>query len=212
MSFALSALRTKTRRLIGDEDTTNTHFDDSELLDYLNQASLFMATEMEWPEQTSTATSVQSQALYALPSDFVALIDVYFDNLPLTIVDREDLKQINPAWQDADDATPQYLYKADNAVMGLYPPPDAAHAGLDIQIQYISIPADMATDTDIPDLHTAFQIALPFYAAYLCDYKLGNLKASQMHFAQYDLHRKRVMSKVQGFADDTKRFRWPGSL
>lgn len=212
MSFALAALRTKTRRLIGEEDTTNTHFTDSELLDYLNQASLFLATEMEWPEQTSTAPSVQSQALYSLPSDFLSLTDVYFDGFPLVVMDRADLKQINSQWQASDDGTPQYFYKADNLAVGLYPPPDSAHSGLDMQIQYISLPEDMADDTDVPDLHTAFQISLPFYAAYLCDYKLGNLKSAQIHFQQYELHKKKVMSKVQDFAEDLKRFRWPANL
>lgn len=212
MSFALSALRTKTRRLISEEETDNTHFDDDELLDYLNQASLFLATEMEWPEQTSTAVSVEDQALYSLPSDFISLRDVYLDGQPLTPVLREDLKEINPQWQSADSGTPQYFYEADNLAVGLWPPPDSDHDSLNIQIQYISLPADMVTDTDIPDLHTAFQIALPFYAAYLCDYKLGNLKASQMHFQQYDLHAKRVRSKVQGFADDRKRMTWPRNL
>lgn len=212
MSFALAALRTKTRRLIGEEDSLNSHFTDPELLDYLNQASLFLATEMEWPEQTSTAPSVQSQALYSLPSDFISLRDAYLDGVPLVVMDRSDLKQINSQWQSAADGTPLYFYKADNLAVGLWPAPDAAHAGKDLQIQYISLPADMADDTDVPDVHTAFQIALPFYAAYLCDYKLGNLKSSQIHFQQYELHKKRVMSKVQDFAEDAKRFKWPANL
>lgn len=212
MSFALATLRTKTRRLIGEEDPLNSHFTDPELLDYLNQASLFLATEMEWPEQTSNATSVLDQALYSLPADFISLSEVYLDGRPLKILDRSDLKQINSQWQNESSGTPQYFYKADNLAVGLYPAPNSTYAGLAIQIQYISLPADMAGDTDVPDLHTAFQIALPFYAAYLCDYKLGNQKQSAIHFQQYDLHAKRVRSKVQDFSEERRRFAWPRCL
>lgn len=205
---SLAALRISTRRLIDEQDTTNTHFTDSEINDYLNQATQYLGVEMEWPIQTSTATAIVSQALYTLPDDFVSVISVYFNNLPLQILDRNDLTAITPNWQNTPTGKPRIAYKADNAVLGLWPAPDADNADLDIQIEYIQVPATLSSDSDIPDLHTSYQICLPFYAAFLCDYRLGNDKKADLHFKLYEKHRTSLMSKVQKFSDSMLRFKW----
>lgn len=196
------------RRYILEEDNTNTHFTDSEINDYLNQAVTFLGTQMEWPEQVDQATAVAGQALYQLPDDFIALIDVYFNNTKLVVLERADLGQISPVWQNDPSSTPKIAYRFNNNTVGLYPAPDANQTGYTLQIQYIHLPAALAADTDVPDLHTAFQMCLPFYAAFLCDYKLGNDKKADMHLQKYDQHRKALMSKVQTFAVDNLRFRW----
>lgn len=205
---SLSTLRTAVRRYINEEDSTNSHFTDSEINDYLNQATLFLATQMEWPEQVDNATAVAGQALYQLPNDFVALTDVYFNNQKLVVLERADLGEITPGWQNDVASTPKIAYRFNRNTIGLYPFPDANQSGYEIQIQYIYLPATMTADSDTPDVHTAFQICLPFYAAFLCDYKLGNDKKSETHLQKYDQHRKALMSKVQKFSDDLLRFRW----
>jgi hypothetical protein len=205
---ALSTLRTTVRRYVLEEDNTNTHFTDSEINDYLNQAVTFLGTQMEWPEEIDQATAIPNQALYQLPDSFIALVDVYFNNQKIIILDRADLGQISPSWQQDPSSTPKIAYQFNRNTIGLYPAPDANQTGYTIQIQYIHLPATLVNDTDIPDLHTAFQMCLPFYAAFLCDYKLGNDKKADMHLQKYDQHRKALMSKVQSFSSDLMRFRW----
>lgn len=205
---SLADLRISVRRLINEEDSTNSHFTEAEINDYLNQAVTFLGTQMEWSEQTDQASAVTNQTLYQLPDDFIALVDVYFDNQKLVILERADLGQISPAWQNDPAGIPKIAYKNSQNVVGLYPTPDSMQNGKAIQIQYIKIPATLATDSDVPGLHTSFQMCLPFYAAFLCDYKLGNDKKSDTHLQRYDQHRKALMSKVQRFSDDLLRFRW----
>lgn len=205
---SLLQLRTAVRRYINEEDATNSHFSDSEINDYLNQAVTFLGTQMEWPEQIDQASAVANQTLYQLPSDFVALVDVYFNNQKIIVLDRSDLGHISPSWQNDPASIPKIAYRFNNDTIGLYPTPDSTQDGFVIQVQYIHLPATLSLDTDIPDLHTAFQMCLPFYAAFLCDYKLGNDKKSDMHLQKYDQHRKALMSKVQKYSDDLLRFRW----
>lgn len=205
---SLSSLRTSLRRAISEEDSNNSNFTNTELDSYLNQATLFLGVEMEWPLQTSTAVGVLDQALYSLPDDFVSLVDAYYDDEHLTVLERADLTALNSSWQDATSGTPGSIYKADNAVIGLYPPPDSANAGLTLQIQYIQVPATLSADADIPDLHVAFQMCLPFYAAFLCESKVGNDKKAALQYQRFDLHRKSLMSKIQRFSPDSYRFRW----
>lgn len=196
------------REYILETDSSNSHFTDSQLNNYLNDAVLFLATEMEWPVQIDTATAVQDQYLYSLPTDFIALVDVYFDNTKIQPLSREDLGGVSPSWQQDPSSTPKVAYKAGPSTLGLYPAPDSTQAGKIIQIQYVHLPATLSQDTDVPDLHSAFQLALPFYAAFICDYQLGNEKAAENHLAKYNLHKKTIMSKVQKFSDDLLRFRW----
>lgn len=208
MALTRVSMTTAVRRYINETDSTNSNFTDSEIYDYLNQAIRFLGTEMEWPLQTAEATSVLDQAVYSLPEDFISLIDIYFDNLDLPVIERADLSAKRTDWQDADSSKPQYAYKADNAKVGLWPPPDADNAGLIIQIQYIKVPPDLSDDSTAPDLHVAFQDCLPFYAAALCEIKAGNTKRSDYMFSLYEGHKKKLMSKVQRFSDDDLRFRW----
>lgn len=205
---SLLTLRTTVRRYINEEDPDNSHFTNDEITDYLNQAITFLGTQMEWPEQVDQATAVPDQALYQLPDDFIAIVDVYFNNRKIVVLDRADLGQISPSWQSDPSSTPQIAYRFNNNTIGLYPAPDSNQTGYILQVQYIHLPATLSQDSDIPDLHTAFQMCLPFYAAFLCDYKLGNDKKSDMHLQKYDQHRKALMSKVQKYSDDLLRFRW----
>lgn len=205
---SLATLRTTTRRYINEENSANSHFTNSEIDDYLNQAVAFLGTQMEWPEQVDVATAVPDQALYQLPDDFIALTDVYFNNQKLIVLERADLGQISPQWQDDPSSTPRIAYRFNRNTVGLYPAPDANQTGYVVQIQYIHMPATLSVDSDIPDVHTAFQMCLPFYAAFLCDYKLGNKDRSDQHLQKYDQHRKALMSKVQKYSDDLLRFRW----
>lgn len=208
---ALSTLRTRVREYILETDSSNSHFTDAQINNYLNDAVLFLGTQMEWPIQTSTATAITDQSLYSLPTDFIELIDGYFDNTKVGILSREDLGGVSPSWQQDPSSTPKVFYKADNAVLGLYPPPDSSQNGKVIQIQYVSLPATLSQDTDVPDLHSAFQLCLPFYAAFICDYSLGNEKQADKHLAMYEYHKKQLMARVQKFSDDLLRFRWSSS-
>ena len=205
---SLADLRLATRRRINELDSTNSHFTDSELNDYLNQAVTFLGTQMEWPEQIDQATAVAGQSLYKLPDDFIELTDVYFNNKKLVILERADLGQISPDWQDDPPTTPTIAYRYNRNTVGLYRTPDANQTGYTLQIQYIYLPATLTQDTDVPDLHTAFQMCLPFYAAFLCESRLGNDKKADSNLVNFERHRKALLSKVQKYSDDLLRFRW----
>jgi len=199
-----------TRRIIDEETAANSHFTDDEIYDYLNQAIRILGTETEWPLQTAEATSVEDQAVYTLPTDFVSLSDIYFNDFVMTIVDRTDLAKFRQDWQNAESAAPNYAYRADNAKIGLWPPPDAANSGKTIQIQYVKVPPDLSDDTTAPDLHVTFNDCLPFYAAFLCEHKMGNSKRSDLNLKLYEDHKRRLLSKVQRFSDSLLQFRWSG--
>lgn len=197
-----------TRKLIDETDSNNSHFTDSEIYGYINQAIRYLGTDIEWPLQTAQATSVANQAVYTLPEDFISLSDIYFDNVNIGIIERADLSAIQSDWQNAPANKPRYAYKSDNQKIGLWPKPDSDNAGLLLQIQYIKVPPDLSDDATAPDLHSAFFDCLPFYAAFMCEHSLGNRKAAETNMNLYEVHKKRLLSRVQRFSDETLRFRW----
>lgn len=201
-------LTSRVREYIDETDSDNSHFTDVQIYSFLNQAIRFLGTDLEWPLQTAEATSAEDQAVYTLPENFISLIDVYFDNFPLTIIERVDLIALDLQWQNAESSTPHYAYKSDNAKFGLWPKPNADQADKTIQIQYIKLPADLAADVDVPDLHTALQDCLPWYAAYICEKSMGNSKRSQELLGDYQFHKNTLKSKVEEFSGRTKRFVW----
>jgi hypothetical protein len=201
-------LTSRVREYIDENDEDNSHFTDVQIYSFLNQAIRFLGADLEWPSQTAEATSVLDQPVYSLPDDFISLTDVYFDNNPLVVIERVDLTAINALWQDAPSGKPLYAYKSDNDKIGLYPPPGSDDSNKTIQIQYIKLPADLDDDTDVPDLHTAFQDCLPFYAAAICEKSMGNTKAKDANMSDYEYHKKKLVSKLQRFSDQSFRFRW----
>lgn len=207
---SLSTLRTTTRRFINETDSANSTVEDDEIDDYLNQALTYLGTRLEWSEQTSESSAVTDQAVYELPDNFIAIKDAYFNNVKIKVLERADLAFLNPNWQDDPSGLPQYAYKADVNVVGLYPAPSSDHNGESLQVQYIKIPEDLSDDADVPDVHAAMQICLPFYAAFLCDYKLGNDKKAEFHMKMFEAHFQTLKSKVQKYADELLRFRWAG--
>ena len=209
-SLALSDLLLMTRRCVNELDSTNSHFTDSEITDYLNQGVTFLGTQMEWPEQVDNSTATPDQPLYQLPNDFIELEDVYFNNIRMVILERADLGARHPSWQNDPDGTPYVAYRFNRNTIGLYPMPDANQTGYTLQIQYIYMPGELVNQTDVPDLHTAFQMCLPFYAAFLCENRLGNDKKAETDLENFDRHRKALMAKVQKYSDDLLRFRWAG--
>jgi hypothetical protein len=203
-------LTTAARILIDERDAANSHFTDLELYGFANQAIRYLGADMEWPFQTAQTTSVVDQAVYTLPEDFIALADFFFDNEDIPIIERADLSAFDKNWQIATSGRPRYAYKSDNAKIGLWPKPSTENAGKVIQIQYIKLPADLSTDGQVPDLHTAFQDCIPFYVAFLCEHAMGNSKRAELNLGLYDSHKKTLRSKLQRFSDDTLAFRWSG--
>lgn len=200
-------LTTTVRLYIDENDSGNSHFTDAQIYTSINKAIRYLGTDLEWPIQTAQATAVTDQAVYTLPDDFISLLDVYFDNSPLILIERADLPAINGTWQDATSTIPRYAYKADNAKIGVYPKPDSSQSGNLLQIQYIKIPPDLSDDSTAPDLHTVFQDCLPYYAASELELSMGNTKRSQDLRALFEAEKKRLQSKVQRFSDEM-RFTW----
>lgn len=205
---SLATLRVDTRRLLDETDSSNSNFQDTELTDYLNKALRKVATELEWPIARATATSVSGQAHYALPSNFLLLLDVFFDGKKLDFKDLQDMPAHDSNYLSASPDLPKLAYHADNDQIGLYPAPSIAYAAKSIYIDYIKFATDLSADADVPDLLTVVADLLPYWAANLANLRAGNLKTADYFRGLYASEMKILKPKVVKFSEELLGLRW----
>lgn len=206
----LSTLETSVRRLIQEEDTSNTNFTSAEITDYLNEGIRRLATSLEWQLGVFTASTVQDQSVYSLPAHVVSIIDVYMDSKPLQIFDRTDLVRFNQGWLTEEASEPRYAYRADRNLLGLFPKPSSTWSSKELRIQVVKLPDTLVNGADTPDLHITFQDLLPFYAAFRCEMKGGNNARAADFLKLYQNGIKEVQGQLEKFADSSLRFQIDG--
>lgn len=138
--MTLEELITAWRRLINEE--TASFFSDAEGTQWLEQGAKDFALHTECIERTTNITSVENQAEYTMPSDFIVAVSVFYDGAALrkgnvigqTIYD-----------QTGTEVTTPYFYRVRNRILRLFPAsPDA---GKTITVEYAALPL---TAADIP--------------------------------------------------------------
>ena len=202
----LSQLETSVRRLIQEEDTSNTNFTSAEITDYLNEGIRRLATNLEWQLAVFTATSVQDQSTYTLPGHIVSIIDLTLDGQPLSILDRSDLDRLYGDWVNEEASEPRVAYRADRNRLGLFPKPSADYTGKQIRLQAVKLPDTLVDTGDVPDVHIAFQDLLPFYAAFRCHLKAGNREAAADMLKLFQNGVTSIQGQLDKFADHFMAF------
>ena len=205
-----SSLETATRRLIQEEDSTNTNYTSAEILDYINEGIRRLAATLGWPLAIFTATSVEDQSTYSIPGNIICLVDFYFDNEPLTVVDRSDLTGIDKSWLTADASKPRWAYRADRDKFGVYPKPDLDRAGKEMRIQAVKLSDTLVDSDDIPDLHVAFHDCVPYYAAFKCELKGGNNQRAADFLKIFKDYRDEMKGNLEKTSEQLMAFHFGG--
>jgi hypothetical protein len=207
-SQTLGTLETSVRRLIQEEDTSNSSFTSSEIADYLNEGIRRLATSLEWQLAVFTASTVTDQTSYQLPAHVVSLIDVFIDSKPLSVLDRKDLISINQDWLTATSDEPRYAYRASRDTLGLYPKPSSTWNAKELRIQAVKLPDTLVDSSDAPNLHISFQDLLPYYAAFRCELKAGNNSRAADFLKLFQNGTKEIQAQLDRFSDAALGFQF----
>lgn len=206
----LSTLEVSVRRLIQEEDTTNSNFETEEIYDYLNEGLRRLSTKLEWQLAIFTTNSVQDQQVYTIPDHLICIVDIYFDGTKLAFLDRAAMTNVNYGWMDEAAGTPRFAYKEDRNKIGLYPKPDSANASLELRMQGIKMPDTLVDSTDAPDVHIALQDALPYFAAFRCEWKAGNRDRAADALKLFKDSISEVQTQLIKFAEQLNAFTFDG--
>lgn len=206
------SLETATRRLIFEEEAANSNFSSPEILDYINEGVRRLSTYLGWQLAIFTATSVQDKQTYSIPAHIICLMDFYFDNRPLPVIDRTDMPSVDQNWRNAASGRPRYAYRADRDKFGLYQKPDADNAGKEMRCQAVKLPDTLVNSSDLADVHIAFHDCIPYYAAFKCELKGGNNQRAADFLKIYKDYRDEIKGVLEKTAEGLAAFHFGGHV
>jgi len=217
----LQQIRSQTRVLISETDEANSHFSNSELNSFTNQAINFLTTLIEYPRDIVEIQVEDGVGIYSLLSDTLIIRTAYFGDVnvkddikPLKVLTEETLKELFPTWLDETTDTrgrPRYLILLNRKQIFIYPRPDTAESasGKKVILGYIFRPTDLSADGDTPDLPTPYHTLLQFYAAHMCYAgKLQRIDISNNMFTIFTTKVQALKPTMIKEAQELLRFQW----
>lgn len=220
MSVTLGQLRSKVYSLLR-EDSTNTHFTDSDINGFLNEGSEFSAVFIEYPRNLVSVQVQNNVGSYANPADNLIVRTAYFgdssisgDIRPVKIVSEETLREQYPSWLDNTASgtadRPEYLIQLDRKTVHAFPRPNAvgAASGKKLWLNYNYVPAAMVNDSDVPDLPTPYHNLLPLYALHLAYIALQNVPLAKEMYVEFMEKVQRIKSAVTKETKEGLSFSW----
>ena len=182
----LSQIRSLVRQKISQTDETNTDFTNDELNGFINEGQRFLGVIVKKPIDHIEIQVQQDYPAYTLPPDAILLATAYFgdvsiqrDVLPLKIMTEEALKEVNPQWMDENASSqgrPTRIILLDRRTVFINPRPnsDQGVSGKKLRLGYVYQPANMANDSDAPDIPLVYHDLISEYATQMCFF--GKLK------------------------------------
>lgn len=159
----VSDIKARIKRVFGDESAVQ--LTDDDIVRWINDAQKEIAQQNdEVLETIATTASVSNQAEYTLPPDILRLRSVRYGNLKLKGLSLQEADQQitnyeNPA--SYRTGTPEVFWIYANRIT-LYPTPNTSDPS-NLKFYYTRIPAEVAVDADIPELHTKYHLRIVEY-------------------------------------------------
>lgn len=222
MAKTLQQLRNTVYALLR-EDSTNTHFADTTIIDgFLNEGMEYAAVFIEYPRDLVSVLAQLNVGSYPNPADNLVLRTAYFGNRdsitgdirPVKVVSEETLKTIFPTWMDQTAGTtadyPDYLIQLDRKTVYICPRPNAAAIAKSrrLFLNYNYVPAAMVSDSDTPDLPVPYHNLLPEYALHRCYIALQNADLSDRMFKSFMAKVQQLKSAVTKETKEGLGFSW----
>lgn len=219
----LSDIRSQVYSLLRETSSTDSNFTDAQINSFINQTVKLLVPIIEQPRKFSSGTQVtQGTGGYTVPSDFVMLKTAYFgdesingDSRPLQFVTEQVLRAVYPSWRStatANQDRPRYIMLLDDDTFYIYPTPSAVESasGKKLVYSYLFLPADLSSDSDIPDLPLTYHDLIKFYAAYLCYLNMGNKDTAVLMYKSFMEQHKLIQSASTIESEENLSFSWVG--
>lgn len=158
-SLTLSTIRDQIRRNIRDTASASARqrYSNAILLEFINEAQREVVNLTWLTEATTTYGLTTGTTFYDLPSDFLAVKLVQYEDTDSTTIELKEKSfkrtfQSNPDWDDVTtDPNEYFILQDDNTSLQIgYSGIPAATSTGTVTIRYINLPVDLAADADLP--------------------------------------------------------------
>jgi hypothetical protein len=156
-------IKTRVKRQFGDESSVQVTDDD--IVRWINDGQREIATVNDEVLETIATTAITSgTADYALPEDMLRLRTVRYGNRKIQGLTLQEAEEKIVNYEDPASyktGTPEYFWIYANRIT-LYPTPNLTDSD-NLKLYYTRIPAAVAIDADIPELHAKYHSAIIAY-------------------------------------------------
>jgi hypothetical protein len=136
---------------------------DTDINAWANEASDLLAQELRWYRAVGNLDAHAGVAEYDFPTRCIAVEEIWHNQLPMRLLNLQDLTVNNYYWRRTGDGVPLFYYVRGNSGFGLTPTPGAdLPAG--IFVVYQLLPPYPAGDSDFYTVPYAGERALIDYA------------------------------------------------
>lgn len=138
------------QRQFGDE--SGAQIRRSDIKRWAHDAQIDIVRKTEVLQMHSETDVIKDDGSYDLPTDFIRLRRVTFDNIKLNRIELEELDDLAPDNQTHGSSTPTIYYVWGQKLF-LYPKPDKAGTGK-LDVYYLKMPDELSADQDVPEIPT----------------------------------------------------------
>lgn len=160
MALTLSQMQALVQQICGD--TNGVQFPAATVTSFLNFGQIEIARKTEWNIKTVTTTTLNADKTYTLPDDYLQVKSLKWDGQPIWPMNPEYLKR-----KVINTGVPYSYYAWAGEFLKFYPEPSAI-TGLNISLDYVATPVDLAAGGDISQLPTRYMEDLIQYAVMRC--------------------------------------------
>lgn len=208
----LSVMLTEWRTIIGEPDSTNSHFTDAQGKTWANECYRYIQTRIgDLPVKERNYTSASS---ITLNSNCLTIDRAYILAQPqnvyqkLDVIDLASLESIDPGWISANTGTPRFLVRKDTFTAIPYPPPDTANTGVNIRTYGMEFATELSSDSDTPTLPLNLHDLFPHYMSYRSFQSLGMTEKATAELIFVNSQLKAQGSISTKFSEQRNRWVW----
>ena len=199
MNFSTGSpnLLTMTRYFLAEP--TEDIWTDVELQEYINRGYLHIVAQTDYIEEIATASAVDGQQFYALPTNCIKPLILQYDDDAdddydtLKYCSFKEIYRIagDDLWTKEDTPKRWFIWRQQ---IGLEPIPDTTVTDAQ-KLIYVKRPTELSASTDSPDIPDQFQDGIIFYAA-----KQACIKARRFDdLVYFDAEYQRVVRAMKAF-------------
>lgn len=202
-AITLVNLRTSARLLIKETDTSKSACFDANFNDWANEWQSDMAASLGSTRKSSATTTLVDISSYALPSDFLYILEVYYNQtaasglIKIGGVDQTELESLYGSnWKQKVSSDPVNYYLLTASTIAIFPAPNAANAGANkLEVHYVYLPKNMVLNSDVPDIPIGYHHTAKYFMAAHCALKINNIDLYDRFIAYYE--KQKVFYKSQ---------------
>ena len=193
-------IRTETRTLALDAGTSRNRFSSARILALVNECQEQANLEAKPINKSFEFPLVSGTTWYSLPSDFLQIYRVTYEQDILKENTPEALDRASGWSETTAEPTDYFIDFASRTLIGFYPYPDSKSTGT-ARVEYIAQATDLTTDASIPfnsitELYP-YHYGLAYCAAAHMTTIDGRSDLAQLYFAQYAAMLKRLATEAK---------------